>query len=138
MRNDCVFFCPIHVRYGELDPQGIVYNGNYTTYVDFALSEFFRSKGYTYKELASEYGSEICHRKNTFEFLSSAFESDILEVGLHFRKLGNKSFTLAFEIYRQGEDDLLVTGESVYVGYDKDNRSSRPITNLMRNMIMPE
>lgn len=135
MRSDCVFFCPIRVRYGELDPQGIVYNGNYTMYVDFALSEFLRSKGYTYKELVNEHGSEICHRKNTIEFNASAFEDDLLEVGLYFSKVGNKSFTMAFEIYRQGEEDLLVTGESVYVGYDKEKRCSRPITDLMRQLI---
>ena len=43
MRSDCVFFCPIRVRYGEVDRQGIVYNGNYVAYTDLALEEFLRS-----------------------------------------------------------------------------------------------
>ena len=42
MRSDCVFFCPIRVRYGEVDQQGIVYNGNYVAYTDQAMLEFFQ------------------------------------------------------------------------------------------------
>ncbi len=45
MRSDCIFFCPIRVRYNEVDQQGIVYNGHYVIYTDIAFEEFFRSKG---------------------------------------------------------------------------------------------
>ena len=45
MRNDCFFFCPVRVRFGEVDRQGIVYNGNYVVYTDLAFEEFLRSKG---------------------------------------------------------------------------------------------
>lgn len=135
MRSDCIFFCPVRVRYGEVDQQGIVYNGNYTIYADAALNEFFRSKGYPYKKLAGECASEVCHIRSTFDYLSSAFEDDLLEVGVRVIKVGNKSFTMGFEIYRQGEEDIIVASESVYVGYDKENRCSRPLTALMRKLL---
>lgn len=135
MRRDCVFFCPIRVRYGEVDQQGVVYNGNYVVYTDVAFEEFFRSKGYSYKKLVNEHASEICHKKSTFEYISSAFEDDMLEVGVRVIRVGNKSFTLGFEIYRQGEEDPIVTSEIVYVGYDTERRNSRPITELMRKLL---
>lgn len=135
MRSDCVFFFPVRVRYGEVDQQGVVYNGNYVVYTDVALKEFFRSKGYSYKKLANEYASEICHKKSTFEYISSAFEDDMLEVGIRVIKVGTSSFTLGFEIYRQEEEDPLVISEIVYVGYDTEKRSSRPITMLMRQLL---
>lgn len=135
MRNDCIFFCPVRVRYGEVDKQGIVYNGNYVVYTDAAFQEFFRSKGYSYNQLVNEFASEVCHKKTTFEYISSAFEDDMLEVGIRVIKVGERSFTLGFEIYRQGEDELLVIGESVYVGYDTRKRVSRPITGLMRELL---
>lgn len=135
MRSDCIFFCPIRVRFGEVDRQGIVYNGNYVIYTDAAIGEFFRSKGYPYKELAEKYGSEICHKKATYEFFSSAFEDDLLEVGVRVLHVGNRSFTIGFEIYREGEDQLLVSSESVYVGYDTENRCSRPLTDVMRGIL---
>ena len=135
MRSDCIFFCPVRVRYGEVDQQGIVYNGNYVAYVDLAFEEFFRSKGYSYKELAEKHGSEVCHKKSTYEFVSSAYEGDMLEVGISKVKVGNKSLTVEFEIYREGEEELILWCESVYVGYDTKTRTSRPITELMRSLV---
>ncbi len=137
MRSDCFFFCPVRVRFGEVDRQGIVYNGNYVVYTDLAFEEFLRSRGYSYRELAEEHESEVCHRKATYDFYSSAFEGDDLEVGISNIHVGNKSFTITFEIYRKGEDELLVRCESVYVGYDVENRASRPITDLMRSLLTP-
>ena len=135
MRSECIFFCPVRVRYGEVDQQGIVYNGNYVVYTDLAFEEFFRSKGYPYRVLAEQYGSEVCHKKSTYEFVSSAYEGDLLEVGISDIKVGNRSITITFEIYREGEDDLILRCESVYVGYDKEKRVSRPITDLMRRLL---
>lgn len=135
MRKDCVCFCPLRVRFGEVDRQGIVYNGNYVAYTDLAFEEFLRSRGYSYKELAEKYDSEVCHKKSTYEFVSSAYEGDMLEVGIRKIKIGRKSFTIEFEIYRQGEDDLILWCESVYVGYDIEKRASRPITDLMRKIL---
>ena len=135
MRSDCIFFCPVRVRYGEVDQQGVVYNGNYVVYTDVAFEEFLRSKGYSYKKLVNEYASEVCHKKATFEYISSAFEGDMLEIGVRVIKVGNRSFTLGFEIYRQEEEGTLVTSEIVYVGYDTERRTSRPITGLMRKIL---
>ena len=138
MRRDCFYFCPpFRVRFGEVDRHGIVYNGNYVAYTDFAFEEFLRSRGYSYRELAEKHGSEVCHKKSTYEFVSSAYEGDMLEVGISKIKIGRKSFTMQFEIYRQGEDDLILLCESVYVGYDVENRTSRPITDLMRALLSP-
>lgn len=135
MRSDFNFFASVRVRYSEVDQQAIVYNGNYSLYTDVAIEEFFRSKGYSYKSLADELDSEICHKKNTTEFISSAFYDDILEVGVRVVNIGIKSFTLRFEIYRKHEDNAITITENVYVGYDSINRCSRPITDLMRKLL---
>jgi len=135
MRSDCIYFCPIRVRYAEVDIQGVVYNVNYLLYTDVAFDEFLRFKGYSYRQLVTEHASEVCHKKTTIEYISSAFQDDMLEVGVRVIKVGNSSFTLGFEIYRQNEDDPLVTAEIVYVGYDLEKRTSQPITELMRSLL---
>lgn len=135
MRSDCVFFCPIRVRYGEVDQQGVVYNGNYLIYTDVAFTEFLRFRGYSYRELVARHDSEVCHKKSSFEYISSAFEDDLLEVGVRVIRMGERSFTLGFEVYRQGEDNPLVLSEIVYVGYDTENRCSRPLTGILRNIL---
>lgn len=135
MRSDCAFFTPVRVRYGEVDQQGIVYNANYAIYTDVAFEEFFRSKGYPFQTLVNEHESEVCHKKSTFEYFSSAYVDEMLEVGIRVVRVGTKSFTLGYEVYRQGEDQLLVSAEIVYVGYDTEKRSSRPITPLLRGLL---
>lgn len=135
MRSDCVFFCPIRVRYGEVDQQGVVYNGNYLVYTDVAFTEFLRFRGYTYKELVVHHGSEVCHKKSGFEYISSAFEDDLLEVGVRVIRVGERSFTLGFEVYRQGEEAPLVLSEIVYVGYNTEKRASQPLTKIMRGIL---
>ncbi|MDD7347707.1 MAG: thioesterase family protein [Clostridiales bacterium] len=135
MRSDCVFFYPIRVRYGEVDQQGVVYNGHYFTYCDVAFDEFLRHKGYSYKELAEEYDSEVCHKKTTFEYNGSAFEGDVVEVGIRIINVGTRSFTLRFEIYREGEEDPRVISESVFVGYDIKNRKSKKLTPILLEIL---
>lgn len=135
MRQDCSFFCPIRVRYAEVDQQGIVYNGNYLTYTDVAFAEFMRHKGWPYKKLVTETGFEVCHLKSTFTFKSSAFEDDMLEVGVRVLHIGTKSFTMGFEVYVEGRDELLVDVECVFSGYDSKNRISRPLSDLMRSLL---
>lgn len=135
MRSDCVFFCPVRVRYGEVDQQGVVYNGNYLIYTDVAFTEFLRFRGYSYKQLVDKHASEVCHKKSSFEYISSAFEDDLLEVGVRVLRIGDRSFTLGFEIYRQGEEDPLVLSEIVYVGYNTENRASQPLTEIMRGIL---
>ena len=45
MRSDCFFFCPVRVRFGEVDRQGIVYNGNYVVYTDLPLKSSGAPRG---------------------------------------------------------------------------------------------
>ncbi len=135
MRKDCVFFCQIPVRHNEVNSQGVVYGGNYTIYSDFTIVEFFRSKGYTLKQLVSELDSEVCQRKATVEFFAPVFEGDMLDIGVRIARIGNKSFTIVYEIYRQNENEMLVSAEVIYVGYDSVNRLSRPISDVMKEIL---
>ncbi len=135
MRSDCIFFSQVRVRFNEVDQQKIVYNGVYITYSECALDDFFRSKGYPFAELQEKYNADICHRKNTIEYFSSAFYGDVLDVGMRIARIGDRSITLIFEIYREGEEDLLVSLETVFVSYDVENRCSRPLAPIMREIL---
>lgn len=135
MREDCIYFCNVRVRYGEVDQQGIVYNGHYGSYADLAFCEFLREKGYKYSDLSCKYDSEICHRKSTYEFFGSAYADDLVEVGLKVVQIGNRSFTIGFEFRRAGEEELIVYSEVVFVGYDTETRTSTPLTPLLKGIL---
>ncbi len=135
MREDYTFFWPIRVRYSEIDKQGIVYNGNYFTYIDVAFGEFLRASGYPYRKLVEATGVEVCHVRTTIDFCSSAFGDDELEVGMKTLAIGTKSFTMGTEIYRKGEDTLLVKAESIFAGYSPEQRKALEIPPLMRQVL---
>jgi hypothetical protein len=44
----------LRVRYGECDPQGVVFNANYLNYYDVAMAEFHREVIGPYAELVDE------------------------------------------------------------------------------------
>ena len=49
--------------------------------------------------------------------------------------IGTRSFTIGYEFRREGEDELLVYSEVVYVGYDVENRASRELTPAFVNLL---
>ncbi len=135
MRKDCIHFTTITTRYNEIDQQGIVHNSVYGIYSEFTLEDFFRSRGFTTTQLVNELDSEICHRKNTIDYMGSVMADDIIEVGMYILKSSERSFTVMFEVYRKGEEEILVTLESVFVGYDAANRVSRPLSPTLREIL---
>ncbi len=135
MRKDCVCFVPIQVRYGEVDQQGVVYNVHYLTYSDIAFDDFLRHYGSSYMDMTKNKGFEISHIKTTIEYFSSAYEDDLIEVGVRVGHIGNKSFSLIYEFYRKNEEKQLVNVECYYAGYDIKTRSSRPIFPWLRNIL---
>lgn len=135
MKSDCIFFESIRVRYGEVDKQGIVYNGHYATYTEVCFAAFMRGKGMPYNKMVEDTGFELTHVKSIFEYLGSVYEEDLIDVGLKIVRVGEKSFTLGFEIYRSGEDNLLVYAEHVFAGYDSATRKSRPLSDVMRKLL---
>ena len=118
-----------------MDQQGIVYNGNYAVYGDFAFCEFLRNRGCSYNDLSKTLDFEVCHKASSFEFFSSAYAEDLVEIGVKIVNIGTRSFTIGYEFRREGEDELLVYSEVVYVGYDVENRASRELTPAFVNLL---
>jgi acyl-CoA thioester hydrolase len=107
----------LRVRWAEVDMQKIVFNGHYLTYIDTAISEYWRGIGLPYPHgYVDRYGSDIFLRKATVEYLGSARYDELLTVGCRVAKLGRSSMTFQFEIYRDAE--LLISAEMVYVNAD--------------------
>ena len=51
------FFHALLVRWAEVDPQSIVFNGHYLTYADVSITEYFRALGVAYPgDLAQDGG----------------------------------------------------------------------------------
>ena len=111
--QDFSFKHRIKVRWVEVDPQQVVFNGHYLTYFDTAMSEYWRAVGQPYPEGFNFFGGEVFIRRNTIEYHAPGKLDDWLDIGIRCDRVGNSSITMAWSVWTQGR--LLVTGESVYV-----------------------
>lgn len=103
----------LRVRWGETDPQGIVFNPNYLVYADVALTEFWRSSGIDYANMARSLGVDTFMVNANADYFGSAVFDDELDIGLRVERLGRSSMSYLFCVFR-GEESL-VAGALTYV-----------------------
>lgn len=133
-RNDFRFFYPLRVRWSEVDPQNIVFNGNYLTYADVAITEYFRDLGLKYPSDLSRDGGDFFVKKALLEYHAPACFDDLLEVGMRVARFGRSSMSFAMGIWRT--DELLTSGEVVYVHANNQTRRSSPLPQWLKDMLV--
>ena len=118
------------VRYHECDPQGIVFNANYFTFFDVALTEWFREAFGSYGALM-ERGSDVVLAEATARFLGPARFDDELEIAVAVERLGNTSLVVTFT------SAGIVEGRTVYVFVDPRTMAKQPIPDWVREGLAP-
>ena len=130
--NDFRFSCPLRVRWAEADPQGIVFNGHYLTYADVGITEYFRALKTAHPDTGIT-GSDFFAVRTLLEYHAPACFHDLLDIHVRIARLGNTSMQFAIGIYR--EQELLVTGEIVYVHADMETRRPKAIGQAFRDAV---
>jgi acyl-CoA thioester hydrolase len=102
----------LRVRYGECDPQGIVFNANYLLYFDVAFTELWRAGVGPWLEMTGR-GFDAVVAEARLSFRAPARFDDELDLALRIAHLGRSSIGTAVEVLR-GEE-LLVEGELRHV-----------------------
>lgn len=123
----------LRVRWAEVDPQGIVFNGHYLTYFDVAMTEYWRAVGLPYATLVERFNGDLFVRKTTLEYHDSARFDDLITVSARCDRIGNSSLTFAFAIARQ--DSMLIEGELIYVFADSASREPRSVPDALREVL---
>jgi acyl-CoA thioester hydrolase len=106
------FVHELRVRYGECDPQGIVFNANYLLYFDVVFTELWRAAVGPWQEMV-ERGVDAVVAEAKVRFHSPARFDDELRLRAQLTRLGRSSITTRIEVLR-GEE-LLVEGELRHV-----------------------
>jgi len=133
-RHDFRFFERLRVRWAEVDMQQIVFNGHYLLYADTAVAGYWRALALPYQEAMQMLGGDIFVRKATLEYLAPAVYDDLLEIGVRCGRIGNSS--MAFEIGVFRADELLVSGELLYVFADPVARQAQTVPPELRNLML--
>lgn len=133
-RSEFRFFDPLRVRWAEVDMQKIVFNAHYLMYLDTAMADYWRALALPYEEAMHELGGDLYVKKASIEYHGSARYDDVLDVGLKCVRVGNSSIEFFGAIYR-GED-LLISGQLIYVYADPATQTSRPVPQALRDTLL--
>ena len=132
-RAEFRFFERLRVRWAEVDLQKIVFNGHYLMYFDTAVAGWWRALALPYHETMAALAGDLFVRKATVEYEASARYDDLVDVGVRTARIGNSSMVLACAVFRG--DQLLVTGELVYVFADPATQKSQPLPQDLRDVL---
>src|SRR5207245_11493593 len=106
------FVHELRVRYGECDPQGIVFNANYLLYFDVAFTELWRAAVGPWQEMV-EAGVDAVVADAQISFRAPARFDDELELRAQIARLGRTAITTEIDVVRDGQ--LLVSGKLGHV-----------------------
>lgn len=126
------FFHPLRVRWSEVDPYQVVFNGHYLNYFDVGITEYFRNLGLSFTDPAA-IGGEFYVRKASLDYQTPALFDDLLQIGVRVGLVGNSSVQFLLGVFRDGQ--LLVSGEIIYVNTDPATRQPAPVANHLRERI---
>lgn len=128
-RTDFRFRHRFRVRFGELDPQGVVFNARYLDYADLVLTEYWRAAGID----VGSTGQFDCHVvKALVEFRQPIRIDEEIDGLARVAAFGTSSLTSLIELHGADADDLRATIEMVHVHVDVAAGRSRPIPQAIR------
>jgi acyl-CoA thioester hydrolase len=106
------FVHELRVRYGECDPQGIVFNANYLLYFDVAFTELWRAAVGPWQGMI-EHGVDAVVADANLSFRAPARFDDELQLRAQIARLGKTSITTEIDVVRA--EELLVAGRLRHV-----------------------
>lgn len=121
------------VRWAEVDMQKVVFNAHYLSYIDTAIGSYWRALAMPYVETMAYLHGDLFVRKATLEYEAPAHYDNVLDTGIRSLRVGNSSLSFAAAVFRG--DELLVSGELVYVFADPVSRESRPVPQELREAL---
>lgn len=100
---------------------GVVYHTHYLDYFEVARTEALRNAGVRYRDLEQE-GIIMPVVDVSVQYRGPAHYDDALVVEAHFPTVPTVRVRIEYTVRRQGEDDILATGETTLCFMDAERR----------------
>jgi acyl-CoA thioester hydrolase len=124
----------LRVRYGECDPQSVVFNANYFAYFDIALTELWREAVGPYAEMMDG-GVDMVVAEARARYLAPAGFDDELEVRVLVASLGTTSMVTRMSV--SNGSTPVVEGEMRHVFIDVRTKRKVEIPERIRRGLEP-
>ncbi len=132
-RTQFPFIHRLRVRWQEVDAQQVVFNGHYLSYLDVAISEYWRAVGLPYPDGFKHLGGDVYVRHQALSYHAPARLDDWLDIGLRCESIGTSSIKMSWAVW--SDHRLLVTGEVVYVYIAMAHGRPHPVPPAFRQQI---
>jgi len=123
------FVHELRVRYGECDPQGIVFNANYLLYCDVAFTELWRAAVGPWQQML-ERGYDAVVADAHLSFRAPARFDDELALRAHVTRLGRTAIVTEIDMLR--DEQMLVQARLRHVCVDRATWSKAEIPAWIR------
>jgi acyl-CoA thioester hydrolase len=124
------FVHELRVRYGECDPQGIVFNANFLLYFDVVFTELWRAAVGPWQEMV-ERGIDAVVAEANLSFRAPARFDDELQLHAQITRLGGTAITTEINVMR--EQELLLAGWLRHVCVDTRTWTKTEVPDWVRS-----
>jgi acyl-CoA thioester hydrolase len=124
----------IRVRYGECDPQGVVFNANWLGYFDVLMTELWRDRIGDYSNML-EAGTDMVVAEATVRFLGPARFDDVIDFAVTVSRLGNTALSTHVEATVDGR--TVASGDMRHVFIDPATKAKKEIPPDVRGALEP-
>lgn len=111
------FITKLRVRYHEMDALGHVNNAVYQHYLEQAAVEHSEHLGFNQKR-CEELGGVFVMRRIAIDYLRPAVAGDTLEITTWLQTMRGPRAIRSYEIRQQGDEQILVKAEALWVWVD--------------------
>lgn len=122
----------IPVRYVEVDQLGVVFNAWYLVYFDEAMTAWLAAGGLPYSALRAA-GYDVVLVRTEIDWRGSLRFGETAEIEVACEHIGRTSFTLGFDVRREGLD--VAHGRTVYVVVDAAGGGKREVPARLRAVL---
>lgn len=119
----------------DTDMAGILYFGRQFRFAHDALEDFADSEGFGFERVFhhEKFVFVIVHAEA--DYLAPLKVGEALEIRLTIDKVGQSSFAVDYQIYRQVDNLLVGTAKTVHVTLDSKTRKKIPIPDSLREKL---
>ena len=114
------------VRFSDSDAQGIVFNGNYLTYFDDTVTDYFDALGIEWAEL-NRRGYDMVLGRVEIDFRATAQVGDVLITGARVIEIGNSSVTFEMNTWERDSQRTVARGREIQVMLDHATLEKTPV-----------
>ncbi len=112
------------VRYAETDAMGVVHHATYLVYFEEGRSQYMRDMGSDYAQVEAN-GFQLPVTETSIRFLGSLRYGDMVTVRTRIEENRSRRVTFSYEILKNDDDAVLVTGFTRHVWTDAAGKVTR-------------